>query len=94
MSGWDAICLRLMSLAMQVVYASQGSDIPSSSIKLICIEEPPRVRWCTSSHKVFPAAFRAASGSFLLCHHRTPPMLPDHSDARWAPSLDSSCCTC
>ena len=35
----------------------------------LMITKPPDVRWSRRSHKVFPAAYRAACAALLLGHH-------------------------
>ena len=57
---------------MQVAYVGDGSlaleaDAASRQAPLM-ITRPPDVRWSRRSHKVFPAAFRAACATLLLCH--------------------------
>ena len=59
---------------VQVVYASDGiqptwSAASPGGMRIIEIKEPPCVIWSLEAHKAFPASFRAATATFLMCHH-------------------------
>ncbi len=70
---------------VQVAYASDGIE-PSWStafpggMRILMIKEPPHVTWSREAHKAFPARFRAAAATLLMCHHVAGRQLSDPSE--------------
>ena len=70
---------------VQVAYASDGIESSWSAalpggMRIIVIKEPPRVAWSQKAHKAFPASFRDAAATFLMCHHVAGRQLSSPSD--------------
>jgi len=63
---------RTGKVLMQAIYCETAPLVTLNDLHLpqhcIKIESPPLVEWSESSHKAFPAAFKATTAAFLMSH--------------------------